>query len=317
MTNSPRRPLTVLLANPRGFCAGVDRAIDIVECALAKYGKPVYVLHDIVHNHVVVEELRRKGAAFVESLDDVPEAAPVVFSAHGVAKRIEHAAHRKNLVVVDATCPLVHKVHSEVRHHVGAGRHVVVIGHAGHAEVLGTAGQAPVGAVTLVQTVRDAETVKLPSGKLAYVTQTTLDVRETDAIVAALHRRFPGIVGPAAEDICYATSNRQGAVRDLAPLCQAFVVVGAPHSSNSRRLVETAEHAGCANAFMLETAEQMDWQRLDGVAALGLTASASAPEAVVRQLLEALAARYDLSLEERPGPREDIRFNLPKALFAA
>lgn len=315
-----RRQLSILLANPRGFCAGVERAIETVERTLAKYGPPVYVHHDIVHNHTVLSDLRAKGAVFVEDIDAIPRGAPVVFSAHGVAKTVEHHAARRALIAVDATCPLVHKVHSEVRHHVASGRHVVLIGHRGHPEVVGTMGQVLPGTVTLVESAAQAEmldpsAVRGPGG-LAYATQTTLDVEETRRIVAVLRRRFPSILAPREQDICYATANRQDAVRAIAARCDAFVVVGGAHSSNSNRLVETARRNGCAVAFLLEHPAALPWRRIEGVRRLGVSAGASTPETLVGELIGTLGARYDVTVDEWTTAHEDIHFNLPKTICA-
>jgi len=309
------RPLTLLLANPRGFCAGVERAIEIVERALAKYGPPVYVRHEIVHNRFVVEGLRAKGAVFVDELEDVPDDRPVVFSAHGVPKRVPAEAERRALFYLDATCPLVSKVHREAERHHREGRMTLLIGHAGHPEVIGTMGQLPEAAIRLVETVADAESLQVPDPeRLAYVTQTTLSLDDTAAIVAVLQKRFPAIAGPAKQDICYATTNRQEAVKRLAGRCEAVLVVGAPNSSNSKRLVEVAERGGCRFAALVERAADIPWERLEGVSTLGLTAGASAPEALVEEVIEAFRLRYDVTLADGPGPREDVHFKLPRAL---
>ncbi len=306
--------LNVVLAGPRGFCAGVDRAIRVVEEALRRYGSPVYVRHEIVHNRTVVEDLEAQGAVFVEELDEVPEAGHVVFSAHGVPKSVPAEAQRRNLLYFDATCPLVSKVHREAeRHYAGGGaeqRHILMIGHAGHPEVVGTMGQLPPGSVTLVQDVDDARTV-MPADatRLAFITQTTLSVDDTADIVATLRQRFP-----KHEDICYATTNRQAAVKAVAPDCDLVVVIGSPNSSNSQRLREVAERAGARRAILLPKADQLDWSVMQGVRRLGLTAGASAPETLVQELLGRLGERYELSIEERRVTQEDVVFKLPGPL---
>jgi 4-hydroxy-3-methylbut-2-enyl diphosphate reductase len=312
---SDKPALSVLLASPRGFCAGVDRAIQIVEQALARYGAPVYVRHEIVHNKHVVESLKAKGAVFVDELDEVPADAHVIFSAHGVAKSVVTEAKNRGLAALDATCPLVSKVHSEAARHHFQGRHVLLIGHAGHPEVEGTMGQVPPGAMTLIQDVQDAETVQpADPANLAYATQTTLSVGDTAEIVAALVRRFPGIKGPGKADICYATTNRQDAVTAIAPRVDAILVVGAPNSSNSQRLVELAAQLGCKVSVLVQTAAEIPWDKLQGVRALGVTAGASAPEILVQDVIRALQTRFDVSLEEAVVTREDVIFSLPKAL---
>ena len=309
--------MTILLATPRGFCAGVDRAIKIVEVALEKYGAPVYVRHEIVHNRHVVESLERKGAVFVDELDEAPADRPVVFSAHGVPKSVPAEAERRNMLYLDATCPLVSKVHHEAEHHHNSGRRIVMIGHAGHPEVIGTMGQLPEGAITLIENAESVKDLDIPSDTpLAYITQTTLSVDDTAGIVAALARRFPDIHGPGKEDICYATTNRQLAVKSMAPQCDALIVVGSSNSSNSRRLVEVAQSRGCENAFLLQNAAALDWARLDGVARLGITAGASAPEVLVLEVIEAFRARYDVTLENVSVGEETVQFNLPRALSA-
>jgi len=309
--------LTVLLASPRGFCAGVDRAVQIVEVFLAKHGAPVYVRHEIVHNRYVVESLEAKGAIFVAELDEVPDGAPVVFSAHGVPKSVPAEADRRNLVSVDATCPLVTKVHNEAERHHREGRHVVLIGHGGHPEVVGTMGQLPEGTITLIETRAQVADLVVPTPDLlAYTTQTTLSVDETAGIIEALRQRFPAIQGPRREDICYATTNRQAAVKAIAPRAEAVLVIGAPNSSNSRRLVEVALNSGCAKAFLLQRAADLDWSWLDGVATLGITAGASAPEVLVDELIDALRVRRTVSVEEITVAREDIVFRLPRQLVA-
>ena len=309
--------LIVLLAKPRGFCAGVERAIHIVEAARDRYHEPVYVRHEIVHNRNVVERLEAEGAIFVDELDEVPDGAPVVFSAHGVPKAVVAEAGSRGLRYIDATCPLVSKVHREAERHYEAGREIILVGHAGHPEVIGTMGQLPEGGVLLVESVEDAETVS-PSHpeRLAYITQTTLSVDDCADVIAVLQRRFPGIRGPHREDICYATTNRQKAVKLIAAGCEALIVVGAPNSSNSLRLVEVARNAGCPRAFLVERAADIDWQALGPVRRIGLTAGASAPEVLVHEVLRALDARFDVTVEEVEGPDEAVRFNLPRALTA-
>ena len=315
----PRPGLHVVLAGPRGFCAGVDRAIRVVEEAIRRYGAPVYVRHEIVHNRTVVETLEAQGAVFVEELDEVPADAHVVFSAHGVPKSVPAEARRRNLSYLDATCPLVSKVHREAeRHYAGGGasaRHILMIGHEGHPEVVGTMGQLPPGSVTLVQDTAGAETV-MPTNpdRLAFITQTTLSVDDTAEIVATLRRRFPAIEGPKHEDICYATTNRQAAVKAIAPQCDLVVVIGSPNSSNSQRLREVAERAGASRAILLPRADQLDWAVLEGVRRLGITAGASAPESLVQELLGCLADRYTLQIEERQVTQEDVVFKLPAPL---
>jgi 4-hydroxy-3-methylbut-2-enyl diphosphate reductase len=312
-----KTPLTILLASPRGFCAGVDRAIQIVERAIERYGRPVYVRHEIVHNRFVVESLEAKGAIFVDELDEVPDDRPVVFSAHGVPKAVPSEAARRNLLYVDATCPLVSKVHREAERHHAAGRIVVLIGHAGHPEVIGTMGQLPAGAVLLVEDVAQAERLAVADpSNLAYATQTTLSVDDTTGIVAALRRRFPAIQGPKMEDICYATTNRQAAVKAIAGRCDALVVIGAPNSSNSRRLVEVAANYGCARARLVQRAADMDWSWMDGARRLGITAGASAPELLVDELIAACRERYDVTVEEVRTTDENVVFKLPRQLVA-
>ena len=317
-----KKPLTILLASPRGFCAGVDRAIQIVERAIERYGRPVYVRHEIVHNRYVVESLEAKGAVFVDELDQVPDDRPVVFSAHGVPKSVPAEAAHRNLLYVDATCPLVSKVHREAERHHDSGRRVVLIGHAGHPEVIGTMGQLPAGTVLLVENVAQAETLEVSDPQnLAYATQTTLSVDDTTEIVAALRRRFPVIQGPKVEDICYATTNRQAAVKAIAERCDALVVIGAPNSSNSMRLVEVAANYGCARSRLVQRAADMDWDWLDadcseGARRLGITAGASAPELLVDELIEACRARYDVTVEEVRTTEESVVFKLPRQLVA-
>ncbi|HAC57378.1 4-hydroxy-3-methylbut-2-enyl diphosphate reductase [Parvibaculum sp.] len=311
----PKPPLTLLLASPRGFCAGVDRAIQIVELAIEKFGPPVYVRHEIVHNRYVVEELERKGAIFVEELDEVPPGAKVIFSAHGVPKSVPAEAQARELFYLDATCPLVSKVHVEAERLHNRGLEILLIGHAGHPEVIGTMGQLPDGAVTLIETVSDAEafTPRDPE-KLAFVTQTTLSVDDTAEIVAALRRRFPSIAGPHKEDICYATTNRQEAVKSIAPKVDAMLVIGAPNSSNSMRLVEVAERSGCPYAALVQRASDIDWQALGKPAAVGLTAGASAPDVLVEEVIDAFRQHFSVTVEETSVRRESVQFKLPRAL---
>jgi 4-hydroxy-3-methylbut-2-enyl diphosphate reductase len=315
--NHIKKPLTILLASPRGFCAGVDRAIQIVEHALARYGRPVYVRHEIVHNRFVVEGLEARGAIFVDELDAVPDGRPVVFSAHGVPKAVVAEASRRNLLHIDATCPLVSKVHREAEHHADSGRTIILIGHAGHPEVIGTIGQLPEGKVLLIEDVTQAETLDgVDPRNLAYVTQTTLSVDDTTAIVAVLRRRFPAIQGPKMEDICYATTNRQAAVKAIAERCDALVVIGAPNSSNSMRLVEVAATYGCAKSRLVQRAADMDWGWLGDAARLGITAGASAPELLVDELVGACRQRYDVTVEEVCTTEESVIFKLPRQLVA-
>jgi len=311
--------LTILLAAPRGFCAGVDRAIQIVELALAKYGPPVYVRHEIVHNRFVVDSLRAKGAIFVEDLNEIPETgAPVIFSAHGVPKSVPAAAEARNLFHIDATCPLVSKVHKESHVHFNRGLEIVLIGHSGHPEVIGTMGQLPPGAITLVETADDARAFQpRDASRLAYVTQTTLSVDDTAEIVAVLHARFPNIDGPVKEDICYATTNRQTAVKAIAPRIERLIVVGAPNSSNSMRLVEVAEKSGCPQARLVQTAADIRWSDFDGVRTIGITAGASAPEVLVNEVVDAFRARFEVRLEVVTTAQERIAFNVPRELRPA
>jgi len=308
--------LRILLCAPRGFCAGVVRAIDTVEEALRRYGAPVYVRHEIVHNKYVVDALKKKGAVFVEELDEVPDGnAPVIFSAHGVPKSVPAAASGRNLFAIDATCPLVTKVHREAEVHFRKGRHVLLVGHAGHPEVVGTMGQLPAGAITLLETVEDARTVVPPEATgLAYVTQTTLSLGDTAEIVAVLKARFPQMSEPPKEDICYATTNRQEAVMAVAPKVDAMVVVGAPNSSNSQRLRETAERAGCARAVLVQRAADLDFDALGPIATLGITAGASAPEVLVEEIIDAFAARFAIEVETVMASEENVFFPLPRAL---
>jgi 4-hydroxy-3-methylbut-2-enyl diphosphate reductase len=313
---APRKPLTVLLAAPRGFCAGVDRAIQIVELALRKYGPPVYVRHEIVHNRFVVESLRQKGAVFVEELDEIPDTmAPVIFSAHGVPKSVPTAARARKMFFLDATCPLVSKVHVEAQRHHAEGFEIVLIGHAGHPEVIGTMGQLPEGTVRLVETQDDARRLEpRDASRLAYITQTTLSVDDTAGIIAVLKERFPAIVGPHKEDICYATTNRQAAVKAIAPRSDCVLVVGAPNSSNSLRLVEVAERAGCRRAMLVQRAADIPWRALDGVGTLGITAGASAPEVLVNEIIAALGERFAVTVETVRTAEERIAFNVPREL---
>jgi 4-hydroxy-3-methylbut-2-enyl diphosphate reductase len=310
-----RRPLRVLLASPRGFCAGVDRAIQIVERALEKYGAPVYVRHEIVHNRHVVERLRALGAVFVDELDQAPPDRPVVFSAHGVPKSVPADARSRGMFYLDATCPLVSKVHVEAERHFEAGREVVLIGHAGHPEVIGTLGQLPEGAVTLVETVEDALAFQpRDPERVALATQTTLSVDDTAEIVRTLRARFPAIAAPHKEDICYATTNRQEAVKRIAPGCGLVLVLGSETSSNSLRLVEVALRAGAADAMLIDDVGGLDWRRLHGVSSVGITAGASAPEVLVDELIAALSARFDCEVEEVAPVRESVTFKLPRVL---
>ena len=308
-------PLTLYLAAPRGFCAGVDRAIKIVEMALQKWGAPVYVRHEIVHNKYVVDDLRAKGAVFVEELEDCPADRPVIFSAHGVPKAVPAEAARREMVYVDATCPLVSKVHIEAERHAANGLQIIMIGHAGHPETIGTMGQLPDGDVLLVETVDDVAgvTVRDP-GKLAFVTQTTLSVDDTTDIVAALNARFPAIKGPHKEDICYATTNRQEAVKAMAAKADAMLVVGAPNSSNSRRLVEVGAKAGCTYSQLVQRAADIDWRALDGIRSIGITAGASAPEVLVDEVIDAFRARYDVTTEQVETAQENVEFKVPRVL---
>lgn len=312
----PKPPLTIRLAAPRGFCAGVDRAIQIVELALARYGAPVYVRHEIVHNRYVVDGLKAKGAVFVEDLDEIPPTTqPVIFSAHGVAKSVPAAAGARGLLQLDATCPLVTKVHREAEIHHRKGRHVILIGHADHAEVIGTMGQLPEGAITRVETVADVDRLRpADESALAYTTQTTLSVDDTADVVAALKARFPAIQGPHKEDICYATTNRQVAVKAIAAEVDAVIVVGAPNSSNSQRLREVAERAGCPIAVLIQRAADIDWAMFHGIGRLGLTAGASAPDLLVDEVIEAFAARFDVTVQTVRTADETIVFNLPREL---
>ncbi|MDG1691350.1 MAG: 4-hydroxy-3-methylbut-2-enyl diphosphate reductase [Alphaproteobacteria bacterium] len=315
MTEKPK--LSIKLAKPRGFCAGVDRAVLIVERALEIYGAPVYVRHEIVHNKRVVNRLRDRGAIFVDELDLVPDDRPVVFSAHGVPKSVPLAAQTRELNWLDATCPLVSKVHIETERHYAAGRHVLLIGHAGHPEVIGTMGQVPEGAITLIETEADALAICPPEGELAYATQTTLSVADTADIVACLKQRFRDIHTPHKDDICYATTNRQTAVQDLAGEVEHMLVIGAPNSSNSQRLVEVARQAGCPHATLIGGAEDIPWAGLDGVEKIGVTAGASAPEELTREVIDAFDARFAITLVEMDGLEENVHFKLPRALRSA
>jgi 4-hydroxy-3-methylbut-2-enyl diphosphate reductase len=308
-------PLTLYLAAPRGFCAGVDRAIKIVELALQKWGAPVYVRHEIVHNKFVVDGLRAKGAIFVEELDECPVDRPVIFSAHGVPKSVPAAAEARQMIAVDATCPLVTKVHNEAARHSEAGLQMVMIGHAGHPETVGTMGQLPEGEVLLVETVGDVANLQVRDpAKLAYITQTTLSVDDTAGIVTALHERFPAILGPHKEDICYATTNRQAAVKAMAGKIDALLVIGAPNSSNSLRLVEVGRAAGCAYAQLVQRAAEIDWRALEGMGRLGVTAGASAPEELVNEVINAVRARYDVTVELVETAQENVEFKVPRQL---
>lgn len=312
-----KRPLKLLLAAPRGFCAGVDRAIKIVELALEQRGAPVYVRHEIVHNRFVVDSLKAKGAIFVEELDEVPDGGHVVFSAHGVPKSVPTDAQERGLDYFDATCPLVSKVHRQAERQVEAGRHIIFIGHAGHPEVIGTFGQVPAGVMTLVETVEDAENIApVDANNLAFLTQTTLSVDDTAEIVATLERRFPSIVAPKGEDICYATSNRQNAVKAIASGCDLVLVIGAPNSSNSLRLVEVAARAG-AKAYLVQRAADISMNWFDRVDTLGLTAGASAPEVLVREIIDALAQHFDIEEQQVTTAEESIIFKLPRELAGA
>ena len=309
-------PLSIVLCSPRGFCAGVVRAIDTVERALKLYGAPVYVRHEIVHNRYVVESLRDKGAIFVAELDEIPQTdAPVVFSAHGVPKAIPAEAGKRHFFTLDATCPLVTKVHREAAIHFKRGREILLIGHAGHPEVVGTLGQLPKGAVVLIETMDAARSFQpKDASKLAFVTQTTLSIDDTKEIVAVLKERFPDIDGPHKEDICYATTNRQLAVKKVAPVVDALIVVGAPNSSNSQRLREVAEREGCPIAVLAQRASDIDWTRFEGIKSVGITAGASAPEVIVEEIMDAFAERYQLHVETVSAAEENEFFPLPRSL---
>ncbi len=308
-------PLTLYLAAPRGFCAGVDRAIKIVEMALQKWGAPVYVRHEIVHNKFVVDGLREKGAVFVSELDECPDDRPVIFSAHGVPKSVPAEASQREMIYVDATCPLVSKVHIEAQRHYEAGLQMIMIGHKGHPETVGTMGQLPEGEVLLVETVEDVAEVQVRTpDKLAFVTQTTLSVDDTKDIIAALQARFSAIVGPHKEDICYATTNRQEAVKAVAPKADALLVVGAPNSSNSRRLVEVASRAGCTYAQLVQRAPDIDWRALEGIKSVAITAGASAPEVLVNEVIDAFREHYDVTVELAETAKENVEFKVPRVL---
>ncbi len=316
-SDKQKRQIDLLVAAPRGFCAGVDRAIKIVELAIKKYGAPVYVRHEIVHNRYVVDELKKLGAIFVEELDEVPDGVPVVFSAHGVPKAVPHKAEERGLEYLDATCPLVSKVHRQAERQTEAGRHIIFVGHANHPEVIGTFGQVDEGRMTLVETLADVEALNPEDPEaLAFLTQTTLSVDDTHAIVEALQRRFPNIVGPKGEDICYATSNRQDAVKKISETCELVLVIGAPNSSNSLRLVEVAERGG-ATAKLIQRADEIDLAWLDGVSTLGLTAGASAPEILVREVVTLLEQHFDIREEKIRTADENMVFKLPRGLEAA
>ncbi len=314
MTNKP--DMKIILSNPRGFCAGVDRAIQIVERSLEKYGAPVYVRHEIVHNKYVVESLKTKGAIFVESLDEIPDdGAPVIFSAHGVPKRVPAEAKRREMFFIDATCPLVSKVHKEAERHFANKKQVILIGHKGHPEVEGTMGQLPEGAVLLVETVEDVQALQVEDAdNLSFCTQTTLSIDDTADIVNALNDKFPTIQGPHREDICYATTNRQNAVKAIAQTCDAMIVIGAPNSSNSNRLVEVGANYGCPKSMLVQRSADLDWAWLDGVKTLGLTAGASAPEVLVEEVIEAISARYNVSVDTHSITEENVVFNIPRVL---
>jgi 4-hydroxy-3-methylbut-2-en-1-yl diphosphate reductase len=316
VSTATKPPLLLLLAAPRGFCAGVDRAIQIVEQALQKFGAPVYVRHEIVHNRYVVESLKAKGAIFVKELGDIPETTqPVIFSAHGVAKAVPAAAQLRNLFVLDATCPLVSKVHMEATRHHEQEREIVLVGHKGHPEVVGTMGQLPDGAVRLIETAEEAKSfAPQDAAKLAYVTQTTLSIDDTAEIVAILKERFPLISGPVKEDICYATTNRQHSVKAIATRVDALIVVGSPQSSNSLRLVEVAERSGCPIAVLIERAVQIPWDRLGSIATVGVTAGASAPEVIVDEVIEAFRSRFDVTVDVVTTAEERVVFNVPREL---
>jgi 4-hydroxy-3-methylbut-2-enyl diphosphate reductase len=314
--NAERPPLDVLVAAPRGFCAGVDRAIKIVELSLERFGPPVYVRHEIVHNRFVVDRLRGMGAVFVETLDGVPDGKPVVFSAHGVPKAVPRAAEARGLDYLDATCPLVSKVHRQAERMIEHGRHILFVGHEGHPEVIGTFGQVPDGAMTLVETEEDAEKVEVDDPEaLGFLTQTTLSVDDTAAIIGILRRRFPAITGPKGEDICYATSNRQAAVKDIAPRVERMLVIGAPNSSNSRRLAEVSDRLGTPSRLIGRAAE-IDWDWLGTPTSIGITAGASAPEILVREVIEALGDRFAVTERECELVEENMIFKLPRELVA-
>ena len=316
-SDKQKRQIDLLVATPRGFCAGVDRAIKIVELAIKKYGPPVYVRHEIVHNRYVVDELKKLGAVFVEELDEVPDGVPVVFSAHGVPKAVPHKAEERGLEYLDATCPLVSKVHRQAERQTAAGRHIIFVGHANHPEVIGTFGQVADGQMTLVETLADVAALQPEDPEaLAFLTQTTLSVDDTRAIIEALQTRFPNIVGPKGEDICYATSNRQDAVKKIAEDCQLVLVIGAPNSSNSLRLVEVAERGG-AIGKLIQRADEIELAWLDGVSKVGLTAGASAPEILVREVTTLLEEHFDIRMEKVKTTEENMVFKLPRGLEAA
>ncbi len=312
---SDKADLRIILANPRGFCAGVDRAIELVEKALVKYGAPVYVRHEIVHNKFVVDRLRDMGAVFVDELDSVPDGVPVIFSAHGVPKSVPEAAESRQLEYLDATCPLVSKVHRGAERHHADGKHILLIGHAGHPEVIGTMGQLPPGSMTLIETEEDAENLQVENPEnLAFVTQTTLSLDDTAKIISILQRRFPAIEVPKKEDICYATTNRQHAVKLIATDADAILVLGAPNSSNSNRLVEVAKREGCDRSVLVERAKDIDWSKLDGISTLGITAGASAPEILVEEVIDACRERYNVTVETLTLTNENVTFKLPRQL---
>jgi 4-hydroxy-3-methylbut-2-enyl diphosphate reductase len=312
---SDKADLRIILANPRGFCAGVDRAIEIVEKALVKYGAPVYVRHEIVHNKFVVDRLRDMGAVFVDELDSVPDGVPVIFSAHGVPKSVPEAAESRKLEYLDATCPLVSKVHRGAERHHADGKHILLIGHAGHPEVIGTMGQLPPGSMTLIETEEDAENLQVENPEnLAFVTQTTLSLDDTARIISILQGRFPAIEVPKKEDICYATTNRQHAVKLIATDADAILVLGAPNSSNSNRLVEVAKREGCDRSVLVERAKDIDWSKLDGISTLGITAGASAPEILVEEVIDACRERYNVTVETLTLTNENVTFKLPRQL---
>jgi len=322
LTQVDKPDLTIKLCAPRGFCAGVDRAIQIVELALKQYGSPVYVRHEIVHNRYVVDELREKGAIFVEELSEIPETtdAPVIFSAHGVPKSVPEDARSRNLIYLDATCPLVSKVHREAELHFRRNKHIILVGHSGHPEVVGTMGQLPAGAITLVETKEDVQNLEPEDTEnLAWITQTTLSIDDTQEIVDALKQRFPSIAGPHKDDICYATTNRQEAVKAVAHDTDALIVVGSPNSSNSQRLREVALRFGCKYSVLVQRASEIDWSKFEDVKTLGLTAGASAPEIVVEEIIEAFRERRNIKIETIKTADETVTFNLPRELrtFAA
>ena len=307
--------LTVYMAAPRGFCAGVDRAIKIVEMALEKWGKPVYVRHEIVHNKYVVDELKSKGAIFIKEVNEAPVDRPIIFSAHGVPKSVPLEAQRREMIYVDATCPLVSKVHIEADRHFENGLQIVMIGHAGHPETIGTMGQLPDGGVLLVENTEDVKNLNVRDrNKLAYVTQTTLSIDDTAEVVEALKVRFPAIVGPHKEDICYATSNRQAAVKEIAPDVDALLVIGAPNSSNSQRLVEVAKKAGCKNSQLVQRATEINWDKLMDIKSIGITAGASAPEILINEVIEALKERFEVKTNIVETATENVNFKVPRIL---